>query len=48
MYLAAGASRWVAEAVGLQVVVPVVYLYIGVVGWVLRRDLAGVVPYRAA
>jgi hypothetical protein len=48
VYLAAGASRWVAEAVGLQVVVPVVYLYIGVVGWVLRRDLAGVVPYRAA
>jgi hypothetical protein len=33
LYLAAGASRGVAEPVGLQVVVPVVFLYIiGVVG----------------
>jgi len=48
LYLAAGASRWVAEAVGLQIVVPVVFLYIGVVGWVMRRELAGAAPHRAA
>ena len=44
LFLTASVSRWVASAIGLQIVTPAMFIYIALVGWLLRPALAGTSP----